>query len=201
MTLIDIAPKSPFAEPVQDALPVRLPSGLKATEVLGTLEDPREHAKGPQDVVLRLREECGANIVQVTDAFGRLHRTDGPALVRVTPAGRMTKQWWVEGRRIDDASGPSVQLTQFTQFPAWGGPALYDDEMEVLNNHLPAAFRVSPDGSLRGPIGAAGAIVDSDYDDIAIAADGDPIVAVAEEIRRKLVTTTFRTEQAARPAA
>lgn len=197
MTVTDITSKLPIGQPVQDALPVPLPRGARKTELVSTLTDPREPEEPCGDAVLHLREEGGANIIQVTDSSGRLHRTDGPALVRITPGGRVTKQWWVEGRRIDDAGGPTVMLALFGR-----NYELLDDEVKVVNDYLPAGFYVGTDGALHGPEGARGALTTDDSDRIMVfAEDGDPVQEVIEHIHRRQVRQQFAARRGGQRAA
>jgi len=127
--------------------------------VIGTLADPRED---PSDeaVVLHLVDRRGASILHVLDSRGQLHRTDGPAVIRIGRNGQARRSWWASGTSIDNASGPATLLAQRLATSS----LLSAQEAQALTRYLPRGFIVDRSGKLTAPRGAASFLTDYDLE-------------------------------------
>lgn len=171
-------------DPADGTAPYPVPAQL-----IDVLDDPRE---GVQGRVLHLMDASGAHFLHAVDHLGRLHRTDGPALVKVTPTttGRSTSTadaptlraggyastaWWVDGRPIDDAPGTPTRIARLSMLGS-----LDDDELAALQAHLPHGFRVTPDAVVHAPSSVRHALTEADLLNAWGYSDGvDPLVSLA----------------------
>lgn len=166
--------------PVTDPIPGLSSSRQNSpARVVGTLPDPREpetDADHPA-TILHLQGHDGATILHVLDTAGRLHRTDGPAVVEVG-ARAVTSSWWVGGVSIDNAEGPPILVDDHL---AAHEAHIYRSCLRKLEDALPTGFRVTSEGKVLAPASVAGAI---DRDDIAYmwqwsVEDQDPLITLA----------------------
>lgn len=162
-------------------------------QLIDVLPDPREGVTGR---VLHLMDVTGAHILHVVDDLGRLHRTDGPALVKVTPgssassSGRFASSadapvlrpgrfassaWWVDGHPIDDAPGTLTRVVRLGTFAT-----LDDAEIGALNAHLPHRHHVAADGVIYAPSSVWNILTEEDLIQAWAYSDTlDPVVSLA----------------------
>lgn len=141
-------------------------------QLIEVLEDPRSDGDAR---ILHLMDRDDTRILHAVDNLGRLHRTDGPALVRVesTPrtrrgyasttggapgrGGYASTAWWVDGRPIDDAPGTRRRVARLAHLAH-----LPDQEVAALTAHLPHGFDVLPDGTVFAPSSVAAMLTEED---------------------------------------
>lgn len=146
--------------------------------VIGSLTDPRED---PTDeaILLHLVDRRGATIVHTLDPQGRLHRTDGPAVVRIGHNGHARRSWWISGIPLDNAPGPITFLPSSLD----AGTSLSAQEAQALTHYLPRGFKADKSGRIAAPCNAANLLRSYDVEVILERNEThDPIEALARAI-------------------
>lgn len=162
------------AEPVLPlAARFRLATAAPA-RVIGVLADPREDEE--DTALLHLAGRNGATLVHVLDDLGRLHRSDGPAVVRISGKRRVSTAWWVDGRELDESSGPVIR----TNVGVPAAKEMDEDEAEKVSNYLPRRFHLDTSGRVYAPATVQDVLTEEDLRCTRENADGeDPIVELA----------------------
>lgn len=150
---------------------------------LGEHPDPRD----PEDVdqegctVRHFVADDGSSVVHLLDAYGRLHRAEGPAVVAITPQGQVSTAHYANGHRIDHESTPPVRLRH--DLRTADGIGLDPGEARDVTGQLPAGVWADEEGYVHAPRGIAGLFT---CEDILFAwvyaTRGDPLVALAEQL-------------------
>ncbi|MPV50065.1 hypothetical protein GCG21_08610 [Pseudactinotalea sp. HY160] len=142
----------------------------------GPLGDERERPR-----ILHLQGRDGATILQVVDQFGRLHRTDGPAVIGIN-GSNLDTSWWAVGQSLDDAAGELTVIDTWLQ--GLGSSPLYGTYLRHLEGILPRGFKVTANGTVLAPSSVAGALDTLDIAELweRESEDEDPVVALARSV-------------------
>ena len=157
---------------------------------LGEYPDPRDAGDVDQmGIVRHFVADDGSTVVQLLDGYGRLHRTDGPAVVSINPRSlksRWSTAHYANGHRIDHESTPPVRLRHDLRTP--DGIGLDPNEASAMTLQLPTGSWADEDGYVHAPRGIAGLFT---CEDILFAwvyaTRGDPLVTLAEQLADQLV--------------
>lgn len=158
---------------------------------LGEYPDPRHHEDVDQvGLVRHFAAADGSSVVHLLDAYGRLHRTDGPAVVSINPRSlksRWSTAHYANGHRIDGESSAPVRLPHDLRTPE--GIGLDPNEASAMTLQLPTGSWADEDGYVHAPWGIARMFTE---EDILLAwvyaTRGDPLVHLAKELAQQLST-------------
>lgn len=104
------------------------------------------------------RDVFGLGVIQVRDSRGRLHRPDGPAVLREQLGGGWARQWWVDHRRIDvEAPGGVLAEVGCVEMKSWE-----PGEASGFEAYLPRGFVLRHGDWVFAPSSVAWALTSKD---------------------------------------